>query len=130
IVKMLETVVQPGGTAYPQAVVANYLVAGKTGTARMAHAGSYQNKYVSTFVGFVPATAPRLVGVVVIHDAQGARYYGGDVSAPVFAKVMDGSLRILDVSPDNVQRWYAGGPATPPPVPAAVSSDDAAEEVP
>jgi cell division protein FtsI (penicillin-binding protein 3) len=128
IVKMLETVVMPGGTAYPQAVIANYLVAGKTGTARMAHAGSYQNKYVSTFVGFVPASAPRLVGVVVIHDAQGLRYYGGDVSAPVFAKVMDGALRILDVSPDNVQRWFAGGPVAP--VPAAVSSDDAAEEVP
>jgi cell division protein FtsI (penicillin-binding protein 3) len=130
VVKMLETVVQPGGTAYPQAVVANYLVGGKTGTARMAHAGTYQNKYVSTFVGFVPASAPRMVGVVVIHDAQGV-YYGGDVSAPVFAKVMDGALRILDVPPDNVQRWYAGGPAAPvAPIPAAVSSDDAAEEVP
>ena len=40
VVKMLETVVQPGGTAYPMAVVANYLVGGKTGTARMAHAGT------------------------------------------------------------------------------------------
>jgi cell division protein FtsI (penicillin-binding protein 3) len=131
VVRMLETVVQPGGTAYPQAVVANYLVGGKTGTARMAHAGSYQNKYVSTFVGFVPASAPRLVGVVVVHDAQGLRYYGADVSAPVFAKVMDGALRIMDVSPDNVQRWYAGGPATPiAPPPATAGSDDSAEEVP
>jgi cell division protein FtsI (penicillin-binding protein 3) len=130
IVKMLETVVQPGGTAYPQAVVNNYFVAGKTGTARMAHAGSYQNKYVSTFVGFVPASAPRLVGVVVIHDAQGG-YFGGYVSAPVFAKVMDGALRILDVPPDNVQHWFAGGPAVPsqPAAPDA-STDDAAEEVP
>jgi cell division protein FtsI (penicillin-binding protein 3) len=131
VVKMLETVVQPGGTAYPMAVVANYLVGGKTGTARMAHAGTYQNKYVSTFVGFVPASAPRLVGVVVIHDAQGARYYGGDVSAPVFAKVMDGALRIMDVPPDNVQRWYAGGPATPvAPPPASAVDNDTAEEVP
>ena len=130
IVKMLETVVQPGGTAYPQAVVANYLVGGKTGTARMAHAGSYQNKYVSTFVGFVPASAPRLVGVVVIQDAQGG-YFGGFVSAPVFAKVMDGALRILDVPPDNVQHWFAGGPAVPAqPAAADMSSDDAAEEVP
>jgi cell division protein FtsI (penicillin-binding protein 3) len=130
IVKMLETVVMPGGTAYPQAVVANYLVAGKTGTARMAHAGSYQNKYVSTFVGFVPASAPRLVGVVVIHDAQGS-YYGADVSAPVFAKVMNGALRILDVAPDNVQHWFAGGPAVPvQPPPADAGNDNAAEEVP
>ena len=130
VVKMLETVVQPGGTAYPQAVVANYLVGGKTGTARMAHAGSYQNKYVSTFVGFVPASAPRLVGVVVIQDAQGG-YFGGFVSAPVFAKVMDGALRILDVPPDNVQHWFAGGPAVPvQPAAADTSNDDAAEEVP
>jgi cell division protein FtsI (penicillin-binding protein 3) len=131
IVNMLETVVMPGGTAYPQAVVTNYLVAGKTGTARMAHAGSYQNKYVSTFVGLVPASAPRMVGVVVIQDAQG-RYYGADVSAPVFAKVMDGALRLLDVPPDNVQHWFAGGPAVPVPVPPAPadSIDDAAEEVP
>jgi cell division protein FtsI (penicillin-binding protein 3) len=131
ILRMLETVVMPGGTAYPQAVVNNYLVAGKTGTARMAHAGSYQNRYISLFAGIVPASAPRLVGVVVIHDAQGA-YFGGTVSAPVFSKVMDGALRLLDVSPDNVQHWFAGGPtaALQPPVPAAASSDDAAEEVP
>jgi cell division protein FtsI (penicillin-binding protein 3) len=68
--------------------------------------------------------------VVVIHDAQGG-YFGGYVPAPVFAKVMDGALRILDVPPDNVQHWFAGGPAVPsqPAAPDA-STDDAAEEVP
>jgi len=137
VIKMLETVVMPGGTAYPQAVVANYQVAGKTGTARMAHAGSYQNRYVSLFAGMVPASAPRLVGVVVINDlgsgsGTGATYYGGLVAAPVFSRVMDGALRLLDVPPDNVQHWFAGGPATPPPVaaPSDSISDDAAEEVP
>ncbi|MDR3386966.1 MAG: penicillin-binding protein 2 [Rudaea sp.] len=133
ILRMLATVVMPGGTAYPQAVVNNYRVAGKTGTSRMAHAGSYQNRYISLFAGIVPASAPRLVGVVVIHDAQGA-YFGGTVSAPVFSKVMDGALRLLDVPPDNVQHWFAGGPAAavqlPVPAPADASSDDAAEEVP
>ena len=131
VIGMLETVVMPGGTAYPQAVVANYLVAGKTGTARTAHAGSYQNKYVSTFAGIVPASAPRLVGVVVIHDSQDS-IFGGLVSAPVFARVMGGALRLLDVPPDNVQHWFAGGPQVPAPAPVATEATDdaAAEEVP
>ena len=135
IIRMLETVVMPGGTAFPQAVVSNYRVAGKTGTARMAHGGSYQNRYISLFAGIVPASAPRLVGVVVVNDpggGQGGAYYGALVAAPVFAKVMDGALRLLDVPPDSVQHWFAGGPQTPPqsPVSAAMGNDDAAEEVP
>ncbi|HZP65287.1 MAG TPA: penicillin-binding protein 2 [Rudaea sp.] len=136
VVQMLETVVMPGGTAYPQAVVTNYTVAGKTGTARMAHAGSYQNRYISLFAGMVPATAPRLVGVVVVNDpggGQGGPYFGALVAAPVFSKVMDGALRLLDVPPDNVQHWFAGGPAVPTQAPPPASADDvdeAAEEVP
>ena len=137
VLKMLETVVMPGGTAYPQAVVTNYLVAGKTGTARMAHAGSYQNRYISLFAGIVPVSAPRLVGVVVINDpgsGQGGAYFGALVAAPVFSRVMEGALRLLDVPPDNVQHWFAGGPATPVPLPppaaADAANDDAAEEVP
>ncbi|MGH8165121.1 MAG: peptidoglycan D,D-transpeptidase FtsI family protein, partial [Rhodanobacteraceae bacterium] len=59
------------------------------------------------------ASNPRLVGVVVLHDPGGGKggspYYGGLVSAPVFAQVMTGAMRLLDVPPDNVQRWYAGG---------------------
>jgi cell division protein FtsI (penicillin-binding protein 3) len=135
IIRMLETVVMPGGTAFPQAVVSNYRVAGKTGTARMAHGGSYQNRYISLFAGIVPASAPRLIGVVVVNDpggGQGGAYYGALVAAPVFAKVMDGALRLLDVPPDSVQHWFAGGPPTPlqSPVPADTGNDDAAEEVP
>ena len=71
------------------------------------------------FVGMVPASNPRLVGVVVIHDPQGA-YYGGLVSAPVFSKVMDGALRLLDVPPDNVKNWYTGSPQGAPTMDAKV----------
>jgi cell division protein FtsI (penicillin-binding protein 3) len=137
VLQMLRTVVMPGGTAFPQAVVPNYVVAGKTGTARIAHGGSYQNRYISLFVGIVPATDPKLVGVVVINDpggGQGGPYFGALVAAPVFSKVMDGALRLLDVPPDNVQRWYAGGPDVNapkvPPPPVAAADDDNAEEVP
>jgi len=114
IVKMMETVTAPGGTA-TTARIANYIVAGKTGTAHKANAGGYsRSNYTAAFAGLVPASNPRLVGVVVIDDPQKRSYYGGMVSAPVFARVMEGALRLLDVPPDNIGRWYAGGPLMSP----------------
>ncbi|WP_230474597.1 peptidoglycan D,D-transpeptidase FtsI family protein [Dyella monticola] len=110
LVDMLETVTAPGGSA-TRAQIANYIVAGKTGTAHLASAGGYaKNNYNSLFAGIVPATHPRLVGVVVINNPKSSIYYGGLVSAPVFSSVMTGALRLLDVPPDNIGRWYAGGP--------------------
>ena len=44
---------------------------------------------------------------VVIHDPQGLEYGGGAVSAPVFHRVMEGALRLMDVPPDNIEQWYA-----------------------
>ncbi|MBE1161358.1 peptidoglycan D,D-transpeptidase FtsI family protein [Dyella acidiphila] len=109
LVTMLETVTAPGGTA-TRAQIANYSVAGKTGTAHLAAAGGYaKNNYNSLFAGIVPATDPRLVAVVVINNPKNG-YFGGAVSAPVFQRVMDGALRLLDVPPDNIGRWYVGGP--------------------
>jgi cell division protein FtsI (penicillin-binding protein 3) len=105
---MLETVVHPPGGGI-KASITNYRVAGKTGTSRTAVGGGYQKKYVSLFAGMVPASQPRLVGVVVIHDPQGD-FYGALVAAPVFGKVMEGALRLLDVSPDDVQNWYTAAP--------------------
>ncbi|HET7931017.1 MAG TPA: penicillin-binding protein 2 [Rhodanobacteraceae bacterium] len=119
VMAMLRTVVSPQGTA-PQAAIADYTVAGKTGTAHLAIAGGYSsNRYAALFCGIVPASDPRLVGVVIIRDAggHGGEYFGGLVSAPVFSSVMTGALRLLDVPPDNVQQWYAGGAVTPAPVP-------------
>jgi cell division protein FtsI (penicillin-binding protein 3) len=116
--KMLETVVTPEGSGL-KAAITNYRVAGKTGTSRAASGGGYDNRHISLFVGMVPASNPRLVGVVVIHDPQGA-YYGGLVSAPVFSKVMDGALRLLDVPPDNVKNWYTGSPQGAPTLDAKV----------
>ena len=105
---MLETVVSPEGSGL-KAAITNYRVAGKTGTSRISAGGGYQKKHISLFVGMVPASAPRLVGVVVIQDPEGA-YYGGLVAAPVFSRVMEDALRLLDVPPDDVQNWYTGAP--------------------
>jgi cell division protein FtsI (penicillin-binding protein 3) len=98
---MLELAVQAGGTA-PRAQIMGYRVAGKTGTAHKEENGSYApNKYVSSFVGFAPASRPRLVIAVMIDEPTDGKYYGGTVAAPVFAQLMSGALRILDVQPDG-----------------------------
>lgn len=97
---MLELAVQPGGTA-PRAQIMGYRVAGKTGTARKQENGSYApNKYVSSFVGFAPASNPRFVIAVMIDEPSNGGYYGGAVAAPVFARVMEGALRLTGVPPD------------------------------
>jgi cell division protein FtsI (penicillin-binding protein 3) len=96
---MLEMAVQPGGTA-PKAHIPGYRVAGKTGTAHKIEGGSYANKYVASFVGFAPASEPRLIVAGMIDEPSNGKHFGGDVAAPVFAQVMAGSLRTLGVAPD------------------------------
>jgi cell division protein FtsI (penicillin-binding protein 3) len=97
--EMLELVVQPGGTA-PLAQVAGYRVAGKTGTAHKLENGRYVNKYVASFVGFAPASDPRLVVAVMIDEPDNGQYYGGLVAAPVFSKVTGAALHELNVPND------------------------------
>ena len=96
---MLEAAVQPGGTG-PRARIMGWRVAGKTGTAHKPDHGGYSaDKYLSSFVGLAPASAPRLVVAVMIDEPLG-QYYGGAVAAPVFAQVMQGALRMLEVPHD------------------------------
>jgi cell division protein FtsI (penicillin-binding protein 3) len=102
MLNLLESVVSKEGTG-TSAQIPGYRVAGKTGTAIMAGIGGYQkHRYVSSFVGVAPASQPRLVVAVVIHDPQGKSYFGGRVSAPVFERIMEGTLRILNIAPDGV----------------------------
>ncbi len=96
---MLEMVVLPGGTA-PLAQVAGYRVAGKTGTAHKLENGHYINRYIASFVGFAPASNPRLVVAVMIDDPDNGDYYGGLVAAPAFSKVMEAALHALNVPND------------------------------
>ncbi len=96
---MLELAVQPGGTA-PLAQVEGYRVAGKTGTAHKLENGRYIDRYVSSFVGFAPASNPRLIVAVMIDEPGNGQYYGGLVAAPVFSKVTGAVLRALNVPND------------------------------
>ncbi len=100
--RMMETVVQRGGTA-PAAAVSGYRVAGKTGTVHKAEAGGYaEDRYLSLFAGMAPASRPRLVMVVVVNEPRNGEYYGGKVAGPVFARIMAGALRLLNIAPDDV----------------------------
>ena len=97
---MLEAAAGPGGTA-PRAQIMGYRVAGKTGTAHKVEGHGYAgHKYRASFVGFAPVSNPRLVVAVTIDEPSGGKYFGGDVAAPVFSKVMEGALRSLGVAPD------------------------------
>jgi cell division protein FtsI (penicillin-binding protein 3) len=99
---ILESVVSSEGTG-KLADIAGYHVAGKTGTAHVAVNGGYStDKYISVFAGMAPASDPRLVAVVVINQPTHGNYMGGKVSAPVFAQVMRGALRLLDITPDDL----------------------------
>jgi cell division protein FtsI (penicillin-binding protein 3) len=94
---MLEAVVAKGGTA-PLAAIDGYRVAGKTGTARKVRTdGRGYSGYVSSFVGFAPADAPRLVVEVVLDNP--VPIYGGIVAAPVFRTVMGFALGALRIPP-------------------------------
>lgn len=99
---MLEHVVLRDGTAF-QARVDGYSVAGKTGTVKKASAtGGYTEKsYMAVFVGMAPARDPKVVIAVVVDEPSAGKYYGGLVAAPIFSKVMAGTLRVLGIAPDQ-----------------------------
>jgi len=107
LLRMMETVVSPVGTAR-RAAVTGYRVAGKTGTVKKSIAGGYaDDRYVAVFAGVAPASRPRLVTVVVISEPQGKEYYGGLVAAPAFARIMAGALRLMNIAPDDPAAWQA-----------------------
>ena len=101
---MLQQVIEaPRGVFRAQ--VPSYHVGGKSGTARKATVGSKgytENAYRSLFTGFGPMSDPRYAIVVVIDEPSKGGYFGGLVSAPVFSKVMSGTLRLMNVPPDNL----------------------------
>ncbi|WP_201171628.1 peptidoglycan D,D-transpeptidase FtsI family protein [Pseudomonas sp. S31] len=101
---MLQQVIEAPRGVY-RAQVPFYHVAGKSGTARKATVGSKgytENAYRSLFAGFGPMSDPRYAIVVVIDEPSKGGYFGGLVSAPVFSKVMSGTLRLMNVAPDNL----------------------------
>ncbi len=102
--QMLTAVTETGGTAM-EAAVDGYLVAGKTGTAQKAdyvHGGYAKDKWLASFIGFLPADDPKVVISVVI-DEPVIAHYGGTVAGPVFRRIAEVTLRHMGVPPEGRQ---------------------------
>ncbi len=122
LIEALQTVTQPGGTA-TDAALEHYQVAGKTGTAHKwnTELRSYDNeRYYSSFVGFFPASAPRICLAITVDepDRRGGRaHYGGKAAGPIFRKVATDAAHLLNLKPDR---------EVPPESSAALPGDQAA----
>jgi len=100
--KVIEKVVETG--TGKKASLKGYTVGGKTGTAEVYNKKYNKNKHNSLFAGIIPISKPKLVIVVVINEPENKpnQFYGSFVSAPVFKRIASDSLRILNISPDNL----------------------------
>jgi cell division protein FtsI (penicillin-binding protein 3) len=109
LIQLMDQVTEKGATA-TRASLIGYRVSGKTGTAFKSMVGGYStDKIMAVFAGLVPASHPKLATVVVIDEPSrdahevGVLAQGGTVAAPVFASVMSGALRLMDIPPDDLQ---------------------------
>jgi cell division protein FtsI (penicillin-binding protein 3) len=109
LIQLMGHIMEKGGTAEHASVI-GFRVAGKTGTAFKSIPGGYStDKIMAVFAGLVPASHPKLATVVVIDEPSrdthelGLLAQGGTVAAPVFASVMSGSLRLMNVAPDDLE---------------------------
>jgi len=100
---MLQAASSRKGTG-KRAMIDGYSVGGKTGTLhKVKTGGGYdENRYMSAFAGLSPIENPRLVTVVVIDEPSDGSYFGGLVAAPVFSEVAGSALRLLQVTPDQI----------------------------
>jgi cell division protein FtsI/penicillin-binding protein 2 len=98
---MLEGVLAPGGTA-SEVSIPGYQLSGKTGTAsKIDHAtGEYsKTAYIASFMGFAPASDPKLLCAVVVDEPQLGSIFGGTVAAPAFGQIMAFALPYLGIPP-------------------------------
>ncbi|MDE5896481.1 MAG: stage V sporulation protein D, partial [Clostridia bacterium] len=94
---MLEGVVRDGSGK--KAYIEGYRVAGKTGTAQKYENGVIaQGKYVSSFVGYFPANAPRYLALIIVDEPQGS-YYGSTVAAPCAKDIIQGIIDVMKIQP-------------------------------
>ena len=68
---------------------AHYRIAGKTGTAQILENGRYEKRYITSFVGYFPAHAPKYSAIVLIKNPKGFYQYGNNVAGPVFKDIAD-----------------------------------------
>jgi len=96
---MLRGVYADGGTA-SGAAIPGWDLAGKTGTANVVVDGKYsKSEYIASFVGFVPASSPKLEVMVMVDEPSQGSIYGGQVAAPAFAKIVGSAVPYLGINP-------------------------------
>lgn len=127
VTDMLRRVVEEKRGTGTKARLDDFPVAGKTGTAQKVNpnGGGYSAKRIGSFVGFVPADAPRAV-ILVLIDEPSTSSYGGVVAAPVFRAIASGVLERLGVHPPAPAVQPAEAPARRPAVAVAARSVRAA----
>jgi cell division protein FtsI (penicillin-binding protein 3) len=106
--EMLVSVTEGEGTGV-EAAIDGFQVAGKTATAQKADpkTGRYSlDKYISSFVGFVPARNPVLAMVVTLDEPM-VEHAGGSVAAPTFRRIAESSLKYLGVIPQGTKQTDA-----------------------
>jgi cell division protein FtsI/penicillin-binding protein 2 len=99
--QMLEGVLAPGGTA-SEVSIPGYQLAGKTGTASKVDpaTGEYsKSAYVASFMGFAPASNPKLLAAVIVDEPQSGSIFGGTVAAPAFGQIMSFALPYMRIAP-------------------------------
>jgi len=120
VVRMMETVTQPGGSG-TRAAIKGFTVAGKTGTAQKfdLEEGTYSSeRFIASFVGFAPSRNPAITAIVIVDEPK-EDIYGGVVAAPIWADMVNKTLKYLNIPaleqemvPDQVQddkeRWAQG----------------------
>lgn len=99
---ILEKVVSEGGGK--KAYIEGYHIGGKTATSETLPRSA--NKYISSFLGFVPAEDPRILGICIINNPQGV-YYGGTICAPVMRMVFENILPYLGIEKEAAQETDA-----------------------
>jgi stage V sporulation protein D (sporulation-specific penicillin-binding protein) len=104
---LLESVVSEGSGS--KGAVEGYAIGGKTATSQTLPRSA--NKYISSFLAFVPADDPQLIGIVVIRNPQGV-YYGGTIAAPVLQSIYDNILPYLGIE-KSVEETQEGANTTP-----------------
>ncbi|HEX3509568.1 MAG TPA: penicillin-binding protein 2 [Solirubrobacteraceae bacterium] len=99
--EMLEGVLAPGGTA-SEVSIPGYALAGKTGTASKIDPTTHEyskTAYVASFIGFAPASHPKLLCAVVVDEPQTGSIFGGSVAAPAFGQIMSFALPYMGIAP-------------------------------
>jgi cell division protein FtsI (penicillin-binding protein 3) len=113
MLQILNRVTGEHGTAR-KARVEGYEVGGKTGTVHKVGPGGYiDDQYIALFAGVAPADNPRIVTVVVLNEPKGESYGGGSAAAPVFSRVTEGALRLLNVPPSKPETVIAASVTRP-----------------